>query len=64
MPMFGVICKKVTFFEIIFEIDNLTLPRFVCRVNHDSESKFEATHRLVSMPQIQLRSQIWQTSFR
>ena len=55
--------QKVTFFEIVCEINNLTLPRFTCRTNRNSESLLETTPRLVLMSWIKWRSPIWQIIF-
>ena len=50
MPMFEVVCKKVTFFETIYELIITTLPRFACKANRDSESRSETASGLISTP--------------
>ena len=49
MYMFSVVCKKIYFLRLSVKNANLILPRFMYRVNRDSESGIATTPKLVSM---------------
>ena len=62
----GIICLRSVIFQkshFTRLIINLSLSCFACRTNWDSNSKTKTTPGLVSMPQMQWRSQICQISY-
>ena len=63
MSKFGVVCKTSHFPRLTIKNANLTLSRFACKSNWNSELGFETPSGLASTLQIQWLSHIWQINF-